>query len=281
MIPVAAAASELAGRTEVRSRVDAREQTLSWLLRAGAGMCFVGHGAFGILRKPEWLPYFEVVGIPAGLAAALMPIIGFVDIAVGIAVFLSPRPVFLLYMAGWALWTALLRPLAGESVWETLERAGNYGVPFALLLLAGIPATCGAWFARMATGPVSIQRLRQTATTLRLTTAMLLAGHGALGALTGKALLATHYAAIGVPPSAVVVVGWAEMALAAAVLLRPGVALLLFVCAWKLATESLFPISGARMWEFIERGGSYAAPLGAAVLIVWLRRQPVSSGGVP
>jgi hypothetical protein len=281
MEPVAVTASSLAGLTEARSRVDVQGQPLFWLLRAGAGTCFIGHGAFGILRKPEWMPYFEVFGIPAGLASALMPVIGLVDIAVGVAVVLSPRSVFLLYMAMWGLWTALLRPLAGESVWETLERAGNYGVPFALLLLAGIPATLGAWFARLATDPVSNQRLRQTAATLRVTTAMLLAGHGALGALTGKALLTAHYAAIGVPPSAVVAVGWAEIVLAAAVLLRPGVALLLFVCAWKLATESLFPVSGAPMWEFIERGGSYAAPLGAAVLMVWLRRQPVSSGGIP
>mgnify|MGYP002143851831 CR=1 FL=1 len=39
----------------------------------------------------------------------------------------------LIYMAIWGLWTALLRPLSGEPFWETVERAPNYLVPFALL----------------------------------------------------------------------------------------------------------------------------------------------------
>jgi len=45
------------------------------------------------------------------------------------------------------------------------------------------------------------------------------------------------------------------------------VTLLLLVAAWKLATEALFPLTGAPIWEFIERGGSYAAPLALAALM--------------
>jgi hypothetical protein len=41
------------------------------------------------------------------------------------------------WMAVWAVWTALLRPLAGQSVSEFIERAGNFGVPLALLYLSG------------------------------------------------------------------------------------------------------------------------------------------------
>ncbi len=43
--------------------------------------------------------------------------------------------------------------------------------------------------------------------------------------------------------------------------------LLLFVFAWKLGTEALRPLAGEPVWEFIERGGSYGAPLALA----WLR----------
>ena len=47
-----------------------------WSLRIGSGLCFIGHGAFGIITKREWLPYFAVVGIPADWAFSLMPLIG-------------------------------------------------------------------------------------------------------------------------------------------------------------------------------------------------------------
>ena len=124
------------------SRVDgnesaARMRRLHWCLRLGAAACFVGHGAFGIITKAAWVPYFGLVGIPSDTAYALMPVVGTVDILMGIAVLISPRPAVLLYMAVWSLWTALLRPLTGESAFETLERAWNYGVPFSMLLMLG------------------------------------------------------------------------------------------------------------------------------------------------
>jgi hypothetical protein len=36
--------------------------------------------------------------------------------------------------------------------------------------------------------------------------------------------------------------------------------------AWKVATELLFPITDDSFWEFVERGGSYGAPLALLVL---------------
>jgi hypothetical protein len=241
-----------------------------WALRLGAAACFVGHGAFGIITKPEWVPYFAVVGIPRDVALALMPLIGAVDVAAGIVTLLSPRPTVLLYMAVWGLWTALLRPLSGDHAWETIERAGNYGVPLALLLLSiGRDAvrrwSPGDWLAPIAPRPASAARLADVARVLRWTVALLLLGHGALGALVGKALLARHWTAAGLP-GAGAAAGWLEIALAVAVLRRPTVALLAAVALWKLATESLFLVAGAPVWELVERGGSYAAPVALALL---------------
>ena len=112
---------------------------LFWLLRVACGLEFVGHGAFGIITKAAWVPYFELVGIPERWAYRLMPVVGSVDIFMGFLVLLKPIRVALLYMTVWGFWTALLRPLAGEPVWETVERAPNYLVPLALLYLRGIP----------------------------------------------------------------------------------------------------------------------------------------------
>jgi len=102
---------------------------------------------------------------------------------------------------------------------------------------------------------------------LKWTTVLLLVGHGALGAITNKVMLTGHDAALGLPPETTAMVGWFEIALAVAVALRPAAGLLVFICAWKLATESLFIVAGAPVWEFIERAGSYAAPLALYILM--------------
>ena len=118
---------------------------LWWVLRIGAAACFVGHGAFGIITKASWLPFFGLVGIGPDVAYKLMPIIGTIDIIAGLSVLVRPMPIVFLYMSVWALWTALLRPLAGETVFEAMERAGNYGVPLAMLLLVGLPRNWRRW----------------------------------------------------------------------------------------------------------------------------------------
>ena len=69
--------------------------------------------------------------------------------SVVLAVLFAPRGLPLAYMTAWALWTALLRPLAGESAFESLERAGNYGVPLALLLMTAFPRSLPALVTRL------------------------------------------------------------------------------------------------------------------------------------
>ena len=243
-----------------------------WILRIGAAMCFIGHGAFGIITKAAWVPFFGVVGIPEHIAYAIMPIVGMVDIAAGVALLFAPVPGVLLYMSVWGLWTALLRPLSGDNIWETLERAGNYGVPFAFLILAGGRQVMRDWLAPLAPREIPAAQLDHVANVLRLTTALLLAGHGALGAFIQKPLLATHYATLGLDASLVPIIGTLEIAVAVAVLLRPSVAFCLVIAAWKLATESLFVVAGDPLWEFIERGGSYAAPIALAVILAYQNR---------
>ena len=116
-----------------------QEALVYWLLRIACGCEFIGHGAFGVITKAAWVPYFRVVGIRAHVAWELMPVVGSVDIFLGILVLLKPLRVVLLYYSVWGLWTALLRPLSGEPVWELVERAPNYLVPLTLLYLRGLP----------------------------------------------------------------------------------------------------------------------------------------------
>ena len=117
------------------------------MLRIACAEKFIGHGAFGIITKADWVPYFGVVGILLELAWKLMPVIGTVDIALGLPVgFVCPFRIVLLYMTIWGFWTATLRPLAGEPIWEFIERVPNWAIPLAFLCLRGWPCSRREWF---------------------------------------------------------------------------------------------------------------------------------------
>ncbi len=115
---------------------------LYWMLRLACAAEIVGHGAFGIITKAAWLPYFDVVGIPPEWGWRLMPMIGTVDITLGLLVgLILPARGLLLYMAFWGFLTASIRPLAGEPIWEFVERIPNWAIPLAFLLVRGFPRT--------------------------------------------------------------------------------------------------------------------------------------------
>jgi hypothetical protein len=246
-----------------------------WALRLGASGCYVGHGAFGVITKAAWLPYFAVVGIPEGTAWRLMPAIGTGDILMGILTLVRPMPVVLLYMAVWSLWTALLRPFSGEGWWEFLERAGNSGVPLAFLYWSHPGSRLPDWFAAIKVSTVRPPHPERLAWILRITTATLLIGHGGFGAFMHKAAWVGYFGAVGITPemvqgaSLIAALGWFEIVLGMLVLAKPIPAVVLFVFAWKVGTELLRPIAGEPFWEFVERGGSYAAPLALFYVSRW------------
>ena len=236
------------------------------ILQVGMAGCFIGHGAFGIITKAAWVPYFAVGGISEPWAWRLMPWIGTMDVVMGLLALLWPCRALLVWGVLWCAWTALLRPLSGEPFWEALERAGNYGVPLALLSVVGLS---GSWFGRLTSQWSVLSNRARLEWVLRLTTVALLVGHAGLGFFSHKAGLAHHYAALGVsnPAALVPLVGAFEFFLAGLVLFFPLPVLLLGVCLWKIASEALFPLSGAPLWEWVERFGSYTASLALALLL--------------
>src|SRR5262245_62024992 len=258
------------------------EHKLYWLLRLGVICCFIGHGAYGFITKEAWVPYFGVVGIDRTWAYRLMPWIGAMDIILGLIMAAIPLRIVLLHLIVWGIWTAALRPLSGDSVWEFFDRAGNYGVPLAFLVLAGIPYRLRGWFAPIwpsTIRPLTVGSARAMHKLLLVTTCLLLLGHGALGAINNKPALTAHYASIGLQGISMDgltltrMVGGLEIVLAAAVLVAPLPNLLLGICVWKMATEVLFMTSGSLPFEWIERAGSYMAPLALYYLIVTNREK--------
>lgn len=247
-------------------------------LRWGVAGCFIGHGAFGVITKAAWLPYFGVFHIGENWAWPLMPVVGSFDILVGLLVLVWPTRALLVWAFCWAVVTALLRPLSGEPIWEFFERAGNFGPPLALLFAFGR----GPWFRGLSfvepnVPPAAEAWMRRL---LLVALSLLLLGHGGLGLLVQKPSLALHYSALGFGDgtACVPIVGALEMAAALVVFFVPKPALLVSIGIWKLATEALFLVAGAPFWEVVERCGSYAVPLALAFLVMRPRHMDSISG---
>ena len=245
--------------------------TLHWILRVAVAACFIGHGAFGLITKAAWVPYFAIFGIPEAWAWKLMPAVGAVDISVGVLTLIQPVRAVVLYMTFWGFQTACLRPLAGQGVWELLERAGNYGVPLAFLCLLGSGPSLADWFSFRPAPPLTLARAAAIGWTLRVTTALLLIGHGGFDFAMGKDWTG-YAAAVGLSPAAVAahplspMAGWFECVLGLTVLAWPVRTLLVFVFVLKLASEAFRLLAGEPIWELVERAGSYGAPLALAWL---------------
>lgn len=262
---------------------------LHWILRLAVAGEFIGHGAYGVMLggRAAWVPYFGVVGLSPAAAYSLMPLVGLVDITVGFVTLFFPIRLFLLYATVWGFWTALLRPLAGEGIWELLERAGNYGIPFALLYLSGWGHGIRSWVAERIVPSLTLTKAARLIWVLRITTATLLIGHGGIGAFVQKAVWNNYFGVLGISPTTVKalalipLVGWFEILLGVAVFLKPIRPLLLFVFAWKVFTEFLRLPSGELVFEFLERFGSYAAPLALLYLTLWMQQTSTSKETFP
>ncbi len=242
---------------------------LHWLLRIGVLWEFVGHGAFGIIGKEGWLPYYGVFGISDSWAWRTMPLVGAVDIAVGTVTLVRPMRAVLVYATFWASLTAVLRPLAGQGTWEEVfERGGNIGLPLALLILVGWGRRgWRRWFEHARARPLDADLAQRLGWVLRLMVALLLVGHGAFGLshLHDQEWTA-YFSVLGIGPDTILAlhliaaVGWFEVALGAAVLVWPARGLIGFVAVWKVATELLRPLAGEPIFEFVERAGDWFLP---------------------
>jgi len=120
---------------------------IKWILRISVAGEFLGHGVFALQGKQAWIGWFSTFGISdVDLATKLLFTIGLIDVTLAVLILIKPIRIAILWMAIWGFWTALLRPLAGEPVWDFVERGVNWGAPLALLLLLGWPESNKKWF---------------------------------------------------------------------------------------------------------------------------------------
>jgi hypothetical protein len=248
------------------------EKNVYHTLRVASAMCFIGHGAFGIITKPIWCDYFAVFGIGQHLAYQLMPVVGIADVLFGLSLLFYPTTIVVLWLVIWGLFTASLRPLSGEPFAEFIERAGNFGAPFALLVLrSGFPHFSG-WLKKLNI-PVfrSPDRMENVRNYLRWIVFLLLAGHGLLNIEEKKGLI-KQYTMLGVHDThgLAYMLGIIELAAAIIILIRPARTPVLIFLLWKMGSELFYP--HWELFEWVERGGSYGA-----LLALWFALKKVNT----
>ena len=118
----------------------------SWILRIAIAGEFIGHGVFALQGKPQWINLFSHFFITnPELATQLLFLIGLADIITGFIILVKPIRAILLWAALWGFWTALIRPIVGEPIWDFIERWANWGAPLTLLLILGWPKSFREW----------------------------------------------------------------------------------------------------------------------------------------
>ena len=119
---------------------------IEWVLRIAVAGEFLGHSVFALQGKKQWVEWFSNFGVTnTDLATQLLFVVGLVDLTVALVVLLRPVRIVLLWAVFWGFWTALLRPIVGEPIWDFVERSANWGAPLALLLLLGWPKKWRDW----------------------------------------------------------------------------------------------------------------------------------------
>jgi|SRR3989344_3011736 len=109
---------------------------MEWILRIAVAGEFLGHGAFALQGKADWVKWMgQLTGAGPELSAQLIFAVGLADLLVATIVLFKPLKPVLLWATFWGAWTALVRPLVGLPVWDFIERFANWGAPLALYYL--------------------------------------------------------------------------------------------------------------------------------------------------
>ena len=124
-----------------------QSMSVQWVLRIAVAGEFLGHGVLAASGKQQWIEWIAAFArVSTPFAEQLLFLVGIMDIVVALIVLLKPMRIVLLWAAFWGFWTALVRPIMGEPLWDFVERFANWGAPLALLLLAGWPRNHQNWW---------------------------------------------------------------------------------------------------------------------------------------
>ena len=122
---------------------------IEWILRIAVAGEFLGHGMFAIQGKESWIGWVtKLTNVDIGTATTILILVGIMDILVALIVLFRPILAVLLWAVFWGFFTALLRPIVGDPIWDFIERWANWGAPLALLLMLGWKKNSKEWLSK-------------------------------------------------------------------------------------------------------------------------------------
>lgn len=107
---------------------------LEIIARVGIFGTFLGHGTVALVST-KWVYLLTAYGFSASTAKFLLPLIGCLDILIALSILIYPLRAVLVWAVGWAFMAALSRCIAGEPIYEFVERSANWCLPLILLIL--------------------------------------------------------------------------------------------------------------------------------------------------
>jgi hypothetical protein len=109
------------------------DKKVEWLLRIGVAGEFIGHGLLAVGGKADWVGWIsKMINVDTSTATTLLLLIGISDVLVALFILFKPVKPILLWAALWGFWTALVRPLVGQSWLDFVERSANWAAPLSL-----------------------------------------------------------------------------------------------------------------------------------------------------
>jgi hypothetical protein len=107
----------------------------SIILRIGAGLCFIGHGAIAIGGSAKFVELLSTFGLDHAQAVMLLKGVGILDITVGLLILFKPSKNVLRWAMFWTGLTIVAWGIHGDSLMDIFRRVTYLTTPAALLAL--------------------------------------------------------------------------------------------------------------------------------------------------
>jgi len=105
---------------------------------------------------------------------------------------------------------------------------------------------------------------------LRIGVFLTFVGHG-IFAINGKPNWIPYLEVIGIQfeiaQKLIVYIGYLDLIVASFILFKPYRPVIIWAVIWTFSTALIRPISGEPVWDFVERGANWAAPLALFILL--------------
>lgn len=116
-----------------------KTKLFEFLLRIGVSLTFLGHGILALGINEKWISLITAFGFGNEAARNLLPIIGSMDIFMALVLLFYPIRAIVIWAIIWPFAASVSYLVAGQTVWEFVERTSNWILPLALLLVMGVP----------------------------------------------------------------------------------------------------------------------------------------------